>query len=74
MKEQTHIITHELDKAIEKLAIWLSQQPDSAGIIRDTLKTLYSIRKNGVYNDKEKDLLNTLRTQYYLDKETENDL
>jgi hypothetical protein len=74
MKEQTHIITHELDKAIEKLATWLGSQPDSAGVVRDTLKTLYSIRKNGVYNDKEKDLLNTLRTQYYLDKETENDL
>jgi hypothetical protein len=74
MRGHPHFITHDLDKAIEKLAIWLSQQPDSAGIIRDTLKTLHSIRKNGFYNDKEKDLLNTIRNQYYLEKENENDL
>lgn len=74
MKGHPHFITYDLDKGIEKLAIWLSQQPDSAGIIRDTLKTLHSIRKNGFYNDKEKDLLNTIRNQYYLEKENENDL
>lgn len=74
MKGHPHFITYDLDKGIEKLAIWLSQQPDSAGIIRDTLKTLHSIRKNGFYNDKEKDLLNTIRNQYYLEKENEDDL
>lgn len=74
MKGHPHFITYDLDKGIEKLAIWLNQQPDSAGIIRDTLKTLHSIRKNGFYNDKEKDLLNTIRNQYYLEKENEDDL
>ena len=67
-------ITPELNRAIQKLDTWLSTQHDSASIIEETRKTLYFILKKGYYNEKEKDLLNTLRTQYYLDKETENDL
>lgn len=67
-------ITPELNRAIQKLDTWLSTQPDSASIIEETRKTLYFIVKKGYYNEKEKDLLNTLRTQYYLEKENNDDL
>ena len=62
-------VTPELNRAIQKLDTWLSTQQDSASIIEETRKTLYLIVKKGYYNEKEKDLLNTLRTQYYIDKE-----
>ena len=63
-------LTPELHQAINVLDKWLSAQTDDArGIIDETRRNLYEIQKRGYYNEKQKDLLNTLRTQYYIDKE-----
>lgn len=67
-------VTIELHNAINRLDTWLSSQNDTSGVIDETRKTLYFIQKKGYYNEKERDLLNTLRTQYYLDKESNDDL
>lgn len=68
-------LTEELHNAINVLDKWLSTQPhDTTGIIEETRKNFYQIQKKGYYTEREKDLLNTIRTQYYIEKESKDDL
>lgn len=62
-------VTPELRDAINKLHTWLSTQTDSDGVIYETLKFLHEVKIKGYYTEKERDLLNTLRIQYYIEKE-----
>jgi hypothetical protein len=70
MKElKVYDITPETRVGIINLGKWLSNEIDTNGTIKDVQYHLEQILRKGYYNDKEKDLLNTLRTQYYIQKE-----
>jgi hypothetical protein len=70
MKElNVYDITPETRVGIINLGKWLSNENDTNGTIKDVQYHLEQILRKGYYNDKEKDLLNTLRTQYYIQKE-----
>ena len=70
MKElNVYDITPETRVGIINLGKWLSNEIDTNGTIKDVQYHLEQILRKGYYNDKEKDLLNTLRTQYYIQKE-----
>jgi hypothetical protein len=74
MKElKIYDITPEIRDGILNLSKWLSTQDDAYNTIKDVQYHLQQILRKGYYNDKEKDLLNTLRTQYYIVKEESNE-
>ena len=66
-------ITPEIRNGILNLDKWLGNENDTNGTIKDVRYHLNAILKKGYYNEKEKDLLNTLRSQYYIVKEESNE-